>query len=61
MGRRLPPLFLVVVLSRQHLSLAHLEPDLVDFVIRVRIESKWDGGWGWSIQYGCLSAIISLL
>ena len=59
MGRRLPPLFLVVVLSRQHLSLAHLEPELVDFVIRVRIESKWDGGW--SIQYCCLSAIISLL
>ena len=41
---------LVVGLPRRRRSLAHLEHELVDFVIRVRVESERDGSWGWSIQ-----------
>ena len=46
MGRRLPPLSLLVGLPRRRR--AQLEHELVDFVIRVRVESERDGGWGWS-------------
>ena len=50
MGRWLPPLSLIVDQIWRCRSLAHLEHELVDFVIRVRVESEWDGGLGWYVR-----------
>ena len=59
-GRWLPPLSLAVGLPWRRRSLAHLEHELVDFVIRVRVENDRNKGGVGLFSYDCLSEIISL-
>ena len=59
--RRLPPLSLVVGMQRWCRSLAHLEHEFVDFVMRVTVESERDGGWGCLFSCDCLTGISFLL
>ena len=58
MGRRLPPLSLLVGLPRRRR--AQLEHELVDFVIRVRVENDRNKGGVGLFSYDYVSGIISL-
>ena len=51
---------LVVGLPRRRRSLAQLDHELVDFVIRVRVESERVGVGVGLFNYDCLTGIVSL-